>query len=366
MQATMLERLLGLATDALSDIERGSAPLTSVIQKALRLARLRNDHEAVFWLSLEVIRPVDKEAKHELLGELSPRFTRPELAKLNERYSQLLFEERKSTLLLPRKPREKVGDEMVMLISVPEMESRIAALRRKEADPPPPTAMHPFDVAHYTREWEGERNDARANILQFESVMSRVRQRVHAYLSRVEKELVFGQLNADIFERNRRFVDERLASLAPDAMAQLVSAYERVLADEPEARAQGLLSCRRVLKSLADLVYPARTDPVKGADGKMHDVSDEKYISRLWQYVHEQIGNTTAGGVVLATLTDVGGRLDAVYKLSSKGVHSSVNQGEADQALIQTYLLIGDLLRLADRSSAAVDEPELGHPGKDV
>lgn len=196
--------------------------------------------------------------------------------------------------------------------------------------------------------------------------MSRVRQRVHTYLSRVEKELVFGQLNADIFERNRRFVDERLAGLAPDALAQLVSAHERVLAGEPEARAQGLLSCRRVLKSLADLVYPARHDPVQGADGRMHDVSDEKYIARLWQYVYEQIGSTTAGSVVLATLTDVGGRLDAVYDLSNKGVHSSVSQGEADQALIQTYLLIGDILRLAERSSAAVDTLEPGHPPKGV
>jgi len=361
MQVTVLERLLALVTDALADIERGSAPLSSVIQKALRLARLRNDHEAVFWLSLEMIRPEDTEAKRELLAELSPRFTRTELVKANERYSQLLFEERKSTLLVPRKPGETVGDKVVMLISVPEMESRLTALRRTEADPPPPTTMHPFDVAHYTREWEGARTEARANILQFESVMSRVRQRVHAYLSRVEKELVFGQLNADIFERNRRFVDERLAGLAPDALAQLVSAYERVLAGEPEARAQGLLSCRRVLKSLADLVYPARPGPVQGADGKMHDVSDEKYIARLWQYVYEQIGSTTAGGVVLATLTDVGGRLDAVYELSNKGVHSSVSQGEADQALIQTYLLIGDILRLADRSSAAVDTPEPGH-----
>jgi len=315
---------------------------------------LRNDHEAVFWLSLELIRPEDKEAKRELLGELSPRFTRAELSKLNERYVQLLFEERKSTRLMPSKPGESVGDEVVMLISVPEMESRLTALRRMEADPPPPTTMAPFDVAYFTREWEGERNQTRGNILQFESVISRVRQRVHAYLSRVERELVFGQLNADIFERNRRFVDERLAVLAPDGLAQLVSAYERVLTGEPEARAQGLLSCRRVLKSLADLVYPARPDPVLGADGKMHDVSDEKYIARLWQYVYEQIGSTAAGRVVLTTLTDVGGRLDAVYELANKGLHSSVNQGEADQALIQTYLLIGDILRLADKSSAAV------------
>lgn len=161
LQGTVLERLLGLVTDALSDLERGSVPLSSVIQKALRLARLRNDHEAVFWLSLELIRPQDKEAKRELLGELSPRFTRPELAEANERYRQLLFEERKSTLLVPRKPGENVGDEVSMVASIPEMESRITALRRMEADPPPPTTMHPFDVAYFTREWEGQRDEVR-------------------------------------------------------------------------------------------------------------------------------------------------------------------------------------------------------------
>jgi len=354
MQRALLDRLVTLVTEALNDLERGAVPLSAVIQKAIRIARLRNDHDGVWWLSLELIRPEDKQAKHDLVAELSPHYTKTTYARNNERFIELSLEERTAVAVVP-KPGQKPGDSIMVIVSVPEMEARISNLKRTESDPSPPTTMHPLDVAVFTKEFAEQRLEARAFILQFESVLSRIRQRVHTYLSRAEKELMFGQFNADIFERNRRFVDEHLASLAPDALAQLVSAYERVGKGDVEARAQGLLSCRRVLKSLADTLYPARPDPVVGADGKSRVLTDEKFVARLWQFVWERLRGSASGKLLLATVDDIGDRLDALHDLACKGVHSTVSVGEAEQTLIQTYLLIGDLLRLRDQSSAARD-----------
>lgn len=55
-----------------------------------------------------------------------------------------------------------------------------------------------------------------------------------------------------------------------------------------------------------------------------------------------------------AQLTDLGNRLDALNVAGSKGVHADVTGAEADQCIIQTYLLIGDFLRLAESASPAV------------
>jgi hypothetical protein len=52
------------------------------------------------------------------------------------------------------------------------------------------------------------------------------------------------------------------------------------------------------------------------------------------------------------SITDTGNRVDALYDLASKGVHDEVSVEEVDQAVIQTYLLVGDLLRLAQETGA--------------
>lgn len=327
-------------------------PLSAVIQKAIRIARLRNDHDGVWLLSFELIRPEDQEAKRDLFAELSPHYTKETAEINNKRFAELLLEERLTAVVVSG-PGQKPGEKTVVMVSVPELEARISNLRSIESDPGPPQAMHPFDVAAFTDEHETRRLESRAFIMQFEGVLARVRQRIHTYLSRAEKELMFGQLNADIFERNRRYVDEHLALLSPDALVQLVSAHKRISEGDVEARAQALLSCRRALKSLADALYPAGPDRVLGADGKSRVLTDDKFVARLWQFVSERLGGSGSAKLLLATVDDVGGRLDALYDLSCKGVHSTLSSGEAEQILIQTYLLIGDLLRLQDQSSAA-------------
>ena len=122
----------------------------------------------------------------------------------------------------------------------------------------------------------------------------------------------------------------------------------------PEARAQALLSCRRLLKDLADVFYPPTSQQILGADGKKRDLSDDKYVSRLWQFISDKTRVTTSAELLQASLNDLGNRLDRIYEFTNKGVHAEVEEFEMNQCLIQTYLLIGDLLRIFDNHSAIV------------
>jgi hypothetical protein len=57
----------------------------------------------------------------------------------------------------------------------------------------------------------------------------------------------------------------------------------------------------------------------------------------------------------MASLNDLGNRLDRIYEFTNKGVHAEVEEFEMNQCLIQTYLLVGDLLRIFYKPSAIAD-----------
>lgn len=171
-------------------------------------------------------------------------------------------------------------------------------------------------------------------------------------LGKVEWEIAFNEFfPLEVVKRNRVYVDHKLSQLYPDAFSKFVSANRRMQEDNPEAWAQALVSCRRLLKSLADDLYPPTSDPVRGADGKERTLGEEQYIRRLWQFIYEQARRSTSGELLMAQTNDLGKRLDRLHKLTHKGVHAEVSEFEVNQCVIQTYLLVGDLLWLSEGSS---------------
>jgi hypothetical protein len=146
-----------------------------------------------------------------------------------------------------------------------------------------------------------------------------------------------------------------LTTISAPALEQFQTAYRRLKDGGDEDRAHALTSCRRVLKTLADELYPARSEPVTGSDGKSHVVNDAAFVNRLLQYVSETVGTHENGAVVQATLTDVDARLSALNDLASKGVHADATTYEVDTCVVQTYLVVADVLRIRERATIAED-----------
>ena len=109
-----------------------------------------------------------------------------------------------------------------------------------------------------------------------------------------------------------------------------------------------------LLKSVADALYPASEEPISGRDGKSHSMTDDKFVNRLIQFLSEALP-TAAGEVIQAELGEFGRRLDALNELSSKGVHATVTQAEVDLCIVRTYLFAGDLMRVREGVSAALE-----------
>jgi len=97
---------------------------------------------------------------------------------------------------------------------------------------------------------------------------------------------------------------------------------------------------------MADILYPATTIEVECVDGKKRILSEDMYKNRLWQYVFENHKSKTNSKLLIDELEYNCNRINSIYDLASKGVHTSIKKYELTQCYIYTYLLIGDLLRI--------------------
>ena len=349
-----LERILNLVTDALDGLDDPNTKLSVIIPKAIRIARLRSDYDNLWWLEWEMISSENKDAKRRIAWEIIPHYTEERHKLLMKRLVEAYGDERALRSL--DRHGNLVNKDEVYVRGVEELEARLEYLERCFETAVPPAGLHPVDLYFVDQEKSQVRVTLGALAQDARMILSRIRQRVHDFLSATEHQLIYGQLNSDIFEHNRRFVDSRLHEIAPKALDKFVTIYQRLREDDPEARSHALTSCRRLLKDLADNIYPPSETPVKGHDGKERKLTEDRFVSRLWQFVAEKVQGRKSGDLLLVDIDDLGNRIDKINDLICKGVHAEVSPFEVNQCVIQTYLIVGDILRLYDQQSAISSE----------
>lgn len=319
------ERVLRLVEQALDELADPTIPTSVALGRAIRIARLRSDGDNLIWLTLEARTAGEQASRDRVIEEVQPYFA--DYDELRRRWRAYVEE-----YLAARTFR--IGDEeKVPAFGIAEVEARIESAQEMV------TAEGAQGDEH------GALLEARLTAAQLREVLARVRFRLIDYLTRVEKQIIFDELATSIFEGHRRYVDGRLQEVAPDALEQLAAAYRRRAENDVEARSHALASCRRALKSVADVLYPPPDHPVTGSDGKERVLTDQHFLSRLMQYVFEASDSTDAE-LLRAQIAELGSKLDALNSLASKGVHNAVSEREVDHCVIQTYLTLGDLLRV--------------------
>lgn len=344
----IIDQILNLVTKSLEDMDDPNSKLSAVIRKSIRIARLRNDYNNLLWLEWEMIEWGNDEARNRIDNELFYHYTDELFKVVRKQLAEEYISERKC---LSIKDGKIVNQGQIIGMGVEDLESRLQYLDRMVEDAVPPEGLTPIDLYFIAREKTEDRNFWLILAQDNRKILARIRHRVYSFLSTTEHQLLFGKLNSDIFEQNKIYVDSRLKEICPDAINKFSNIYNLLNKNDGEARSHALVSCRRILKDLADALYPPTSCEVTTSDGKNHKLTEEKFISRLWQFVSEKMFGQTSGNLLLAGINDLGARLDKVYDLSCKGVHSDVTEFEMNQCVIQTYLLIGDILRLHDNNT---------------
>jgi hypothetical protein len=319
----------------------------------MRIARLRNDWEGQWWLHLEMVtvRKAEGEDGDELSLRRSRALSAEVAAHMSEEEWRVIGDRVGTRWVSMRRP----GPKTFQGLGLPDAEEHVAGLEAQIDALVLPDGLSSMAMFARHKEFTEAKIKLRAAVTEARQMLARIRNQIGDYLSETERQILFGQVNADVFERNRRYVDERLLQLAPQALEQFASAYRRQSEGDAEARSHALTSCRRVLKTLADVLYPASNAMVEGVDGVERKMTDDKFVMRLCQFAGDKIGMSgPSRDLLLSQIKMLGDRLDALNALGSKGVHDEVTAAEVDQCLIQTYLTAGDLLRLADDRSAAL------------
>lgn len=344
-----IDRASTLVQEAITQFDSPQMTVAALLRRCQRIASLRGDGVALAWLTLESTDiPNSFEHKSDATREsLAARLLKT--IPSEEANAQWSAEYRGyiSRRILQSEQRE------ANLRSIQQIEDLVRMLREEEAATlnPPPNGMHTYDLGKHMAEQRAIRTRLVNSRIPLETVLSRVRDRLWVFLTETEYELFFGEATAATFDRLRAYVDQQLTTISPPALEQFQTAYSRLRDGGAEDRAHALTSCRRVLKSLADELYPAGSAPVKCADGKIRVLNDARFVNRLLQYVSEAVGKHENGAVVQATLKDIDARLGALNDLASKGVHADVTTYEVDTCVVQTYLVVADVLRIRERAA---------------
>jgi hypothetical protein len=179
-----------------------------------------------------------------------------------------------------------------------------------------------------------------------EQILERISLRTYTYLCRVEAELFISEENFNIFIERQNRTDNHLHKIAPAILEEFRATYRRAEEGDVSARSHALHSCRKIIESLADLVCEPSATPYVGKNGKSHSIEQNNYVNRILKYLEENLESKTFSDSLLATMDDVSKRILNLVELAHKGVHDQVSMNEMEWCVIQTYLLVGEILEV--------------------
>lgn len=311
-----------VAINLLDDLETGDSAVEGILMKAKRLARLMRDTDAQTWLDFET-RGYSSDFRFSFLGTC-------------EKYA--------------RSGRELEGKKYFTL-SLPELDARChsteMALNAFEKSNDTSKVMENFTVKRATEEFlAGQMKIRRSYEDAYKREVSRlvaIKSSIHSYATDSYLAIELGDIAQNIFEKARADVDTFVRAHCPKGAQQLIAINERMAEESTESRAAALTSCRRLLLSLADSLFPAETERTEEPAGKARRLGPDQYKNRLLAYLETSAASDGSQEVVASDLKHLAARLDALYAKTSKGVHADVSEREARLAVIHTYLFIGEL-----------------------
>jgi hypothetical protein len=168
---------------------------------------------------------------------------------------------------------------------------------------------------------------------------------IHSYVSETSIALELGDAAESIFEKARIVVDTFIRTNCPKAAEQVVAITERMNDGDRESLSSALTACRRLLATVADVLFPPQSEPYVDSKGKIRKAGTDAYKNRLLAYLEKRIQSSSTKSVVETQLDHLAARLDAVYEKACKGVHDDVDSNEARLTIIQTWLFLAELAR---------------------
>lgn len=159
-------------------------------------------------------------------------------------------------------------------------------------------------------------------------------------VTEIYHELLFSALQASLFADTQGMIDGSLAAASGTALDKIERVSDRLRDGDPESVSQALTTCRRLIDSCADYVFPPREEPYAiGAEATLR-VGPQQVLNRLQAHTHACGTSKSRRDRLRRTLADL-------YERCSAGTHAEVTIGEARFVFLQTYIALGEILTLS-------------------
>ncbi|MDE0490343.1 MULTISPECIES: helix-hairpin-helix domain-containing protein [Psychrobacter] len=197
-------------------------------------------------------------------------------------------------------------------------------------------------------------NDGTHYVYNINSHLSYINKHCYSYISSLIDKLKYSGTVKSSFDLLKDAVDDKFLEINPELAEQLMLAFKSISSDNKEEWSQALTTCRRLLESLADNLYPANDKIINNRTFKQN-----QYVNRLWQFMHEAIQSDTNKTLAKAHVDYLGSWLERNNKATNKGVHDEVTQLEATKFVFHIYLMLADLLEYLDDSVVSNTKPHI-------
>lgn len=341
-----------LLSDTLDHFDDPDQSIAASARRALRIAAQRHDYVAELWLMYEL-----NELRNGGLKENVPA-----AAKTLQQMESLFGTEAAQSAALEafrRWERNRViavdgGEDKIYWWSIGQLEAHQDLVQTVYGEMVVPEGLTPVDTYFVAKDIDASKAKLIPDMHQVHQLVERTRSAIYSFLVDTESAIAVGEVESPLFVRAREYIDQGLARLAPSAQEKFVAAQDALLSGSSEDLAHAVASCRRMIKALADVLYPVPEESVLDDNGNEIRLDDSAYRNRLIQFARDKIGDSQKK-VLDTTLSSLVSRLKALDSLASKGVHGEVTSAEAETCIMWTYMLASDFLRLADGESSLLD-----------
>jgi hypothetical protein len=213
--ASAASHILELSGEILDDLELDRIPLSKLIMKANRLARLAGSDEIKAWLEYET-------QGYNISEPISLKYM-----SLTGRWTD---RENKKGWFGP----------------LPQQESLIRSSKLR-IESTKLGAMSGENMVFVVDRINNSHSQLSRMIVDIEGILSRVTGLIHKFASGVYYERQFADLSVSIFDRYKDEIDAKIAEKSGSVLTKLPSVVERLRENDPEAISQALTTCRRII-----------------------------------------------------------------------------------------------------------------------
>lgn len=182
-------------------------------------------------------------------------------------------------------------------------------------------------------------NAASKAISTLSAIRSKVLATLHKFISGVYYEKQFDSLAESIFEKYKSDIDNLLSLHCGSVLEQIPSVMSRLAEGSTEAISQALSTTRRIIDAFADSIFPPQETPIK-IDGNEISLGPNRHQNRINAFVSQRVSSKSRRTKIRQNLANL-------YERVSTGVHSEISADEARALFLNCYLLIGEVLHLA-------------------